>query len=286
MQLGINNWSLPSGLSLEEIFRMVKQAGFDTIELNMSEFNDSDINSFGIATENSQFLTTLTNSEGLLKIKEISEMYDLPISSITTDLHWKYRLNDENPTVREQGKEVAKRMIDACHILGGDTVLIVPGVIKTEDSYEEAYRLAQQTLKELSFYAEKANIYLGVENVWNRFLLTPLEMKRFIDEINHPFIKVYLNIGNILQFGYPHQWVEALGSRIVKVHVKDYKLSAGNTTGFTKLLSGDVNWIEVIEGLKRVHYTGPLTAELTPYRYYPEQLVNDTAKALKLMLDN
>ena len=105
MQLGINNWSLPSGLSLEETFRMVKQVGFDTIELNMSEFNDSDINSFGIATENSQFLTTLTTSEGLIKIKEISEMYDLPISSISTDLHWKYRLNDENPTVREQGKE-------------------------------------------------------------------------------------------------------------------------------------------------------------------------------------
>ncbi|UQF12357.1 sugar phosphate isomerase/epimerase family protein [Vagococcus lutrae] len=285
MQLGINNWSLPSGLSLEETFRMVKQAGFDTIELNMSEFNDSDINSFGIATENSQFLTTLTTSEGLIKIKEISEMYDLPISSISTDLHWKYRLNDENPTVREQGKEVAKRMIDACHILGGDTVLIVPGVIKTEDCYEEAYRLAQQTLKELSFYAEKANIYLGVENVWNRFLLTPLEMKRFIDEINHPFIKVYLDIGNILHFGYPHQWIETLGSRIVKVHVKDYKLSAGNATGFTKLLAGDVNWIEVIGELKRVHYTGPLTAELTPNRYYPEQLVNDTAKALKLMLD-
>lgn len=280
MKIGINSWSLPSGLNLEETFSLAKEAGFETVELNMSETEKTDSIVSDLGLISSELLTMSITQDELAKIKEASERYQLPISSIATDLHWKYALSSSAPTVREQGKEVAKRMIDTCKYLGGDTVLIVPGVIGEEDDYQAAYFRAQESLKELSVYAQEAGIIIGVENVWNKFLLTPLEMCRFIDEIGHPFVKVYFDVGNVLQFGFPTQWIKLLGNRIAKIHVKDFKTQVGNIQGFTQLLSGSVNWPEVVKALREIKYEGPLTAELTPYKFQPEQLAKDTASAI------
>lgn len=285
MKIGINSWTLPTNLSLEETFKVAKEAGFETIELNMAEELKHETIVSELGLEDSPHLTLKMKESELATIKALSDTYELPISSVATALHWKYPLNSPDPTIREQGKEVARRMIDACQLLGGDTVLIVPGVVTADNDYESCYQLAQEAFRELAPYAEARDIVIGVENVWNKFLYSPLEMRQFIDEINHPFIKIYFDAGNVLQFGYPDQWVKILGKRIAKVHVKDFNTSVGNITGFTNLLAGDLDWPRLISALKEVDYDGPITAELSPYKEAPLQLAKDTMKAIDIIIN-
>lgn len=283
MKVGINAWTLPVGLAMGEAFKLVKTAGFETIELNVSE-EDNDIDVPGLTSLGTCSIPTTISNEELDKVNQLSQKYELPISSISTNLHWKYPLNSTDSSLRQKGIDIGRKMIDFCKTLGGDAVLIVPGVITENDNYEESYKLSQDSLKELALHAEKTNIEIGVENVWNQFLLTPLEMKRFIDEINHASVKVYFDVGNVLQYGFPNQWIQTLGSRIAKVHVKDFRKDIGNITGFTSLLSGDLNWPKTISALRDINYNGPLTAELTPYTHIPEQLIKDTAQAIKTII--
>lgn len=285
MKIGINSWSLPNDLSIEETFKLAKEAGFETIELNMAEEVKVESIVSDLGLEDNIHLTLNMREKELSKIKELSIKYELPITSIATALHWKYPLNDLDPTVREQGKEVAKRMIEACHYLGGDTVLIVPGVVTKEREYEACYNLAKEAFVELAPYAKEKGIIIGVENVWNKFLYSPLEMRQFIDEINHPNVGVYFDAGNVLQFGFPEQWVRILNKRITKVHIKDFNTNVGNITGFTSLLSGSLDWTSLMTALREIEYEGPLTAELSPYTFAPDQLARDTAKAIKRIIE-
>lgn len=284
MKIGINAWSLPANLSLEETFKCAKEAGFETIELNMAEDSSSSAMAQDLGLADTHHLTMSMDEQDLKTIKKLASDNQLPISSISTALHWQYPLNSSDPTTREQGKVIVKKMIDACAYLGGDTVLVVPGAVTVEDDYETCYNYAQEAFKELAPYAAKNNIVIGVENVWNKFLYSPLEMRQFIDEINHPNIQVYFDAGNVLQFGYPEQWVRILGKRIAKVHVKDFKTSIGNITGFTNLLAGDLDWPKLMEALNDIGYNGPITAELSPYTFEPAQLAIDTANALRKIL--
>lgn len=120
-----------------------------------------------------------------------------------------------------------------------------------------------------------------MENVWNKFLLSPVEFRDFIDEIDSDSVGAYLDVANILVFGYPEQWVRILGKRIKKVHVKDFKCSIGNIDGFTTLLAGDLNWPATMKALKEVGYQGYLVGEIIPpYRFYPERAIYDTSKSL------
>ena len=127
-------------------------------------------------------------------------------------------------------------------------------------------------------------IVIGVENVWNKFLLSPLETARFLDEIGSDYVKAYFDAGNVLQFSYPQSWAEALGKRIAKVHVKDFDPAIGNITGFKPLLQGAMDWGALIGALKNVGYDGYLTAELSPYPTNPMQLIKDTSAALDYIL--
>lgn len=285
MKIGVNSWSLPQGISLERTFELAKKAGFETIELNMAEEVKTESIVSDLGLEDSPHLTLNMTKKELLKIKKLSVKYELPISSIATALHWKYPLNDPNPIVRKHGKEVAKKMIEACKILGGDTVLIVPGVVTKENSYDVCYELSKEAFVELAVFAEEKEISIGVENVWNKFLYSPLEMREFIDEINHDSVGVYFDAGNVLQFGYPEQWVRILNHRIVKVHVKDFNTTIGNITGFTNLLAGSLDWASLMLSLKEIGYAGPLTAELSPYTIASDQLAYDTANALKRIVE-
>ncbi|MBP1043012.1 TIM barrel protein [Vagococcus sp. BWB3-3] len=285
MKIGINSWTLPTNLTIEETFKVAKEAGFETIELNMAEDVKHETIVSELGLEDSPHVTLKMKADELQAIKQLADQYELPISSVATALHWKYPLNSPDPTIREQGKEVARRMIDACQIFGGDTVLIVPGIVTADNDYETCYRLAQEGLRELAPYAEAKGIVIGVENVWNKFLYSPLEMRQFIDEINHPFIKIYFDAGNVLQFGFPHQWVSILGERIAKVHVKDFNTTVGNITGFTNLLAGDLDWPRLMSALKESGYDGPITAELSPYKEAPLQLAKDTMKAIDIIIN-
>ncbi len=145
---------------------------------------------------------------------------------------------------------------------------LCPGVVNDKVSYEQAYIQSQASIRALIPYAEKTGIQIALENVWNNFLLSPLEAKRFLDEINHPLVGWYFDVGNILRYGWPEHWIETLQSRIMKLHMKEYSkevmFNQGVRKGFdVELMEGDNNWPVVMKALQTIDYKGQwITAEV------------------------
>jgi hexulose-6-phosphate isomerase len=161
-----------------------------------------------------------------------------------------------------------KHAIDSAKYYGATSVLVVAGVVNEDNPYDRVYREQQQRLREALPYAAEQGIKLLVENVWNNFLLSPLEMARFIDELDSPAIGCYFDIGNVVRFGWPEHWIRILGPRIVKLDVKEYsrekQLNEGLWKGFeVEIGEGDCNWPAVRAALADIGYTsGWATAEV------------------------
>jgi hexulose-6-phosphate isomerase len=156
--------------------------------------------------------------------------------------------------------------------LGTDAYLFVPGAVDVfflPDAevvpYDVCYQRASEALRQILPAAEETGVAICIENVWNRFLLSPLEMRDFIDSFGSAMVGAYFDVGNVLLTGYPEHWIRILGERIKRVHVKDFKRSAGTAEGFVNLLEGDVNFETVKEALADVGYDGYVTAELLPF---------------------
>jgi hexulose-6-phosphate isomerase len=271
MLKGINQWCYPEGTPLEEVFAYSKEAGFDAIELNLY-----DSNGIGLTMD-----STPGEAEAITKL---ALSFGLQLRSLSTGLLWQSPLSSVNGNVREQGRKIILKQIELASVMGIDTVLVVPGSVTQDVSYDDCYKRSQEELKKVLDEAEKRQVTIGIENVWNKFLLSPLEMARYIDELNSDFAKAYFDVGNVLQFGYPEQWIRILGKRISKVHVKDYSTKVGNITGFVPLLAGDVNWPAVVKALEEIGYEDVITAELSPYTIGPKQLPIDTARHMEVIL--
>lgn len=271
MLKGINQWCYPDDTPLEMVFKYSRDAGFDAVELNVS------MDGIG--------LTMNTTMDEARQMKELADHYGLQLKSISTNLLWKFPLSDQDDKVREQGRKVVEKQIELASFIGADTVLVVPGLVNEETSYLDCYNRSQEELRKVLPLAEKQNVHIGIENVWNKFLLSPLEMARYIDEFHSDYMGAYYDVGNTLQFGYPEQWISILGERIRKIHVKDFKQSVGNITGFVPLLAGDVNWKKVFQALKQIGYKDTVTAEIPAYAYGPQYLAEDTAKHLNVVLN-
>jgi hexulose-6-phosphate isomerase len=183
-----------------------------------------------------------------------------------------------------------KKQLESAAVLGADTILVVPGAvgvdfIKNSEvvSYDKAYDYALEAFNELKCEAEKLKVSIGIENVWNKFLLSPLEMRDFIDKIHSEFVGSYFDVGNVINNGYPEQWIRILGNRIKKVHIKDFRRSVGNISGFVDLLSGDVNFHEVVKSLNDIGYSGYVTAEMDSN--YENQIVYATSSAMNVIFN-
>lgn len=154
--------------------------------------------------------------------------------------------------------------------------------------YQLAYDRATEFIRTALPAAEKAGVTLAVENVWNKFLLSPIELRSFVDQFGSPRVGVYFDVANVLAFGYPEHWIEILGHRIHRVHLKDYRRNVGTGDGFCDLLSGDVNWPGVMKSLRLIGYRGWVTAEMIPpvpfYKHCPEVLIHNTARAMDAIL--
>lgn len=278
MKKGINQWSLPADYQLEEQIKLAAQAGFDGIELCLSEEGE-----FSLSTSQSE----------LKQIKNLADGEGIELPSVATDLNWNYPLTSSSEDVVQKGKEIVKTMIEYADYLGADTVLVIPGVVENPFDpqmevvpYDKAYERSLTALRELTDFAEQREVKIGIENVWNKFLLSPLEMRDFVDQIDSDYLGVYFDVGNVLQFGFPGQWIEILGDRICKVHVKDFSKDIGNLRGFTYLLQGDVNWSQVMKMFDEIEYDDYLTAEVVPsYPSHPEKLAFDTAGSMDLILE-
>lgn len=270
MLKAINQWGFPESTPLEEIFKHCQSAGYDAIELNLNPAG-------GVG------LTLDTTAAEAEEIARLARQYGLQLRSLSTGLLWGSPLSDRDEAKREQGRRIVAKQLELAGLLGMDTVLVVPGVVNAATSYEDCYRRSQEEIGRLLPLAEKLQVAIGIENVWNKFLLSPLEMARYIDEFQSPQVGAYFDVGNVLQFGYPEQWIAVLQQRIRKVHVKDFNTQVGNINGFVPLLSGDVNWPEVASALRDIGYEDTLTAELSPYAKAPLQMVYDTARHLELI---
>ncbi len=254
MKKGICMGSLPADWDDRAKLELAKRAGFDGVEVSLIDD----------PTERS-------------KLKRIADEVGIRIHSVMGGRLWKFPLSSLDEETRKKGMETVALGIECAAELGAETLLVVPGVVDKETPYEKAYERSLAALKELAPLAEKHGVYLCVEDVWNRFLVSPLEMRKFIEEVGSDFVKAYFDVGNILMYGWPEQWIRILGPLVRAVHVKDFDL---RTRQFVYLLQGDVDWKAVREALVEVGYDGYLTAELPPYRSYPDQMAFDTSAAL------
>ncbi|NGP45942.1 sugar phosphate isomerase/epimerase [Bacillaceae bacterium SIJ1] len=273
MLKALNQWCFPAGTSLEDVFSISQEAGFTAVELNLND--DGDVG-----------LTMQTTDEEALEIKAMAESYGLKLRSLSTALLWKYPLCAEDAEVRAKGSAVVQKQIELASVMGMDTILVVPGAVTDAVPYDACYERSQEMLKPLLKIAEEKDVFIGIENVWNKFLMSPLELARYVDELDSPKAAVYFDVGNVLQFGFPEQWIRILGSRIAKIHVKDFKTSTGNITGFVSLLSGDVNWKAVAQAMKDIGYDDVLTAELSPYALSPKALPEDTSRHMDYIMNS
>lgn len=160
-----------------------------------------------------------------------------------------------------------KQALRDCKLYGGTTVLLVPAVVNDKTSYEDAYKRSQEEIRKILPVAEETGVKIAIENVWNNFLLSPLEAARYIDEFESDMIGWYFDVGNIVRYGWPEQWIRILGKRIIKVDVKEYSRKLANDNGVwegfkAELLEGDCNWPEVMKALYEVGYAGWGSAEI------------------------
>jgi hexulose-6-phosphate isomerase len=230
-------------LTLIEKFQLVKDLGFHGVELDSPhDLNESEI-------------------------LEAKEKTGLEIPGLVNSLHWKKPLSDPDPEVRKACTESMIAALHQCKKYGGTTVLLVPAVVSEKVSYDEAWERSTDEIKRMLPAARETGVKIAIENVWNNFLLSPLEAAQYIDQFNSDMIGWYFDVGNIVRYGWPDQWVKILGKRILKVDVKEYsrekQTNEGIWEGFkVKLGDGDSDWSKVNSALRKVGYSGWGSAEV------------------------
>lgn len=277
MKKGINIWSFPGNASIADCIQTASRAGFDGIELSLNGEGE---------------LSLSASDREVRDIQGRLEEAGLEIAGLATGLYWDYPMTSARPEIRAKALDVCKKQLELASALGVDTILVIPGAVGVDfipDSevtdYEVAYERAQEAIAHLLPYAESAGVSLGIENVWNKFLVSPLELKSFIDGFDSPYVGSYFDVGNVVQGGYPEHWVRILGHRIKKVHFKDYRRQAGGLHGFVDLLAGDVNYPAVMEALRAIGYDNYVTAEMIPaYTHHSNQIVFNTSQAMDAIL--
>lgn len=185
----------------------------------------------------------------------------LIIPSVCGRDHWSKPLSDSNPKVREAGLEALKQTLRDGKRYGASSILLVPGVVSKEVAYDEAYTRSHAQIRKAVPLAEELGVKIAIENVWNAFLLSPLEAARYVDEFNSPAVGWHFDVGNVLNIGWPEQWIPVLGKRIQKLHIKEFSRKKRDSEGLWKgfgvsLGEGDNNWSAIMKALDEVGYHG------------------------------
>ena len=226
--------------SVMDKFRAVREAGFEGVEPNSH-----------------------MNQDEVLKARDATGLH---IPSVCCATHWEQTLSDPDPAVREKGRKGLEQALRDGHRYGASSVLLVPAVVNAKVTYEQAYERSQTEIRKALPLAEELKVRIAVENVWNHFLLSPLEAARYVDEFNSPWVGWHFDVGNVITYGWPEQWIRILNKRIAKLHIKEFSREKANKEGLWKgfevdLLKGDDNWPAVMKALDDVGYNGWAMAE-------------------------
>lgn len=235
---------LPKDMPLTERFRLAKEVGFEQMEC--PQINDP---------------------KQAEDIKKAADEAKLRIHSVMNGDHWQFPLSSGEADVVERSMKAMRTSLENARLWGADTVLLVPAVVNPQTTYKQAWERSQKRIRELIPLAEKNKVIIAVEEVWNKFLLSPLEFAHYVDEFKSPWVKAYFDVGNVVISGYPQDWIRTLGKRIVKLHIKDFKMQVNRSTHkreaeFTPLREGEIDWKEIYNALKEIGYKGSATVEL------------------------
>jgi hexulose-6-phosphate isomerase len=230
---------LPKTASVLDRFQMAREAGFEEIEC-----------------------PTTPDAAEAEEILAASKKSELRIHSVMNAEHWRSPLSSADPAVVEKSLDGMRASLRNAKLWGAGTVLLVPAVVNPETTYAQAWERSQRQIRKLIPLAEESKVIIGIEEVWNKFLLSPLEFARYVDEFASPWIRAYFDIGNVAISGYPQDWIRTLGKRIVKLHVKDFSFKK-RSAEFTALLEGEIDWRAVHAALAEIGYQGTATVELS-----------------------
>lgn len=241
---GILMGMLPNDLSFIERFRLARDAGFEQVECR-----------------------TTPDEKTADEIKRAAETTGLRIHSVMNASHWEFPLSSPDPAVVKKGVQGIETSLRNAHLWGADTVLVVPAVVDARTGYGDAWERSQKQIRTLIPLAQELKVILALEEVWNKFLLSPLEFVRYLDEFQSPWVRAYFDVGNVVLYGYPQDWIRTLGKRIVKLHLKDFQfkpdpVSKKQVADWVPLREGAIDWKEVHKALGEVGYSGSATVEL------------------------
>jgi hexulose-6-phosphate isomerase len=229
---------LPGSIPVIDRFQLAKDCGFEEIECPTTPEQDK--------------------AEEMLAASRKS---GLRIHSVMNAEHWRSPLSSADPAVVEKSLEGMRTSLRNAKFWGADTVLLVPAVVNAEIGYAQAWERSQREIRKLIPLAAELKVIIGIEEVWNKFLLSPLEFARYVDDFQSPWIRAYFDVGNVAITGYPQDWIRILGKRIVKLHIKDFSFKK-RVAEFTPLLEGEIDFKAVHAALAEIGYQGTATVEL------------------------
>jgi len=276
MKKSINIWSF-IGKTNKEAMKLAKDAGFEGIELALGGEGE---------------ITMTSTDEELLSIKAYAEELGIKVPSLSSGLCWANSLTANDPEERQRAFDMVVRQLYCAKMIGAETILVIPGSVSVEFvpewgvvDYDVVYERALEQMKKLAPIAEEYGVQIGLENVWNKFLLSPLEMRNFIDAVGSEWVGSYFDTGNVVYSGYPEQWIKILGKRIFKVHFKDYRRNPGGLNAFVDLLAGDVDWKAVKQAFADIGYEGWAAGEMIPqYAQGSDQLIYNTSASMERIM--
>ena len=229
---------LPEKLSYGDRFKLARDAGFEVVQV-----------------------PTEPDVHKAEDIKKAADSAGIHIDSVMNMDHWKYPLSSSDHEAVEKSLAGMRTSLHNAKLWGADTVLLVPAVVDAKTSYHDAWQRSQKEIRSLLPLAEELKVIIAIEEVWNKFLLSPLEMAKYIDEFQSPWIKAWFDVGNVVLYGYPQDWIHTLGKRIVKVHLKDFKRK-DDGYAWVNLGDGDVDWSAVRQAFADIGYSGSAITEL------------------------
>jgi L-ribulose-5-phosphate 3-epimerase len=229
---------LPKKMSYADRFKMARDVGFEVVQA-----------------------PTAPDPHGAEEIGKAAKGAGIQIDSVMNMDHWKYPLSSSDPAVVEKSMAGMRTSMHNAKLWGADAVLLVPAVVNAQTSYRDAWIRSQQQVRKLLPLAAELRVEISIEEVWNKFLLSPLEFAKYVDEFNSPWAKAWFDVGNVLLYGYPQDWIRTLDQRIDKLHLKDFKRRQSSYE-WVNLGEGDVDWPEVRKALQEIRFAGSATVEL------------------------